>query len=214
MPRFVDTIQRVPRRASVVAPPLRPKKGRRMLWGVTVGVFTMAGVLMVLPLVPDLPLTFEQLKEGAPVSGSLTLLPGSTVSAHESGGSLGVLRIPNLDITVALEPNEKAAHGTAAWPATTGTGFAAQNTVLAAHRYTYHWGKGPFYRLPDIKLGDTFTIEQSGVTTTYKVTNTFTVWGTDLSVLKQGASKQITLLTCADLVSALKRFVVVAVPVP
>ena len=84
------------------------------------------------------------------------------------------------------------------------------NTVIFGHRFRYLPPiSNTLYSLDKVQLGDQFSIIWKGVTYHYKVTEKKVVDPTDLSVLDQSRSSEVTIVTCWPLFSSKQRLVVV-----
>ncbi len=84
------------------------------------------------------------------------------------------------------------------------------NTVLAAHRDTF------FRCLRNIKIGDEVAFDMAGEPNRYRITRTRIVPPTDVSVMKNSGTAQLTLITCYPfgfIGSAPRRLVVEATPI-
>lgn len=86
---------------------------------------------------------------------------------------------------------------------------AGGNTVLFGHRYL-HLPPHPetFYSLDKIAVGDTFEVFWNGKTRTYRISETFIVPPTDVSVLKQTDRPVVTLITCTPIFTTKNRLIV------
>ena len=111
---------------------------------------------------------------------------------HELGAPLAILRIPTIDLEVAVLPgtgelvlNRGVGHieGTAA-PG------AAGNVGIAGHRDGYFRG------LKDVVTGDTIELETLDRTLSYEITELFIVDPPDVWVLEPTDDPTLTLVTC------------------
>jgi len=84
------------------------------------------------------------------------------------------------------------------------------NSVIFGHRFRY---KPPisntFYKLNELKIGDTFSVNWNGEEYIYQITEVKIIEPTDMSVLDQTEKSKITLITCAPLFSTKQRLVVI-----
>ena len=88
------------------------------------------------------------------------------------------------------------------------------NTVIFGHRFLkLPPSQETFFRLNEVKVGDSIEIDWEGKTYTYRVTETKVVAPDDLSVLEQTAEPRITLITCTPVFSTKSRLIVIAVPI-
>ena len=128
----------------------------------------------------------------------------------EVGAPLAVLRIPSIELEVAI------LEGTDEWTLNRAVGHIENtalpgtdgNSGIAGHR------DGFFRGLKDIREGDRFEIETLTSVGSYRVERTWIVDPDDVSVLDPTASPSITLVTCYPFYfvgSAPQRFIVRAV---
>jgi LPXTG-site transpeptidase (sortase) family protein len=75
-----------------------------------------------------------------------------------------------------------------------------KNTVIGAHYELKGRTPGPFYRLSEVKIGDSVMVTVDDVHYTYKVTKIWTVKPTDTHPLYGIRLETLTLITCADYV--------------
>ena len=95
-----------------------------------------------------------------------------------------------------------------------GTALPGQkgNIFISGHSSYYVWAPGNykdiFATLNKVDVGDNIYIFYNGAKFTYEVTGRKTVWPDDLSVLDQGSSNNLTLMTCVPIGTNLQRLVV------
>lgn len=197
------------------APPLPTKKTRR-LSRVLIGAASTLSLVIALafllaPYSPFVSNIFQNIAQILPSEAS-TAEAADTTQADTL--TLGSLEIPSIHLNAPIVATMRGAKGEAMWPEAAGNlfGSSPHNTVLAAHRFTYTYGKGAFYSLPDIAVGDTIIAHTKGTEARYRVTQTKVVDPTSVEILKDTPTEQLTLFTCADLLSTARRFVVIALP--
>ena len=83
------------------------------------------------------------------------------------------------------------------------------NTVLAGHRFGYT-GKGPFYFLDKLTIGDKITVYWEGVRYEYEVNSIKEVPPSDISVEQPSSGAILTMYTCAPLWTAKNRLIIQA----
>ncbi len=83
------------------------------------------------------------------------------------------------------------------------------NTVLVAHRFTYH-SPAIFYNLDKMKKDDTFVLYWGGKEYDYKVKEIRIVQPTDVYIEEQTAEPILTLYTCTPLWTSKERLVVIS----
>lgn len=91
----------------------------------------------------------------------------------------------------------------------------AGNFFLTGHSSYYPWAPGKyknvFARLPELAIGDTYTVYYNGDKHTYRVIGKKEVLPSDVSVLDQPSDKRFaTLMTCTPVGTTLRRLIVTA----
>ena len=90
-------------------------------------------------------------------------------------------------------------------------------TFLFAHSSDSPWGitryNVEFFRLPELKKGDTITIHRNKKIYRYKVADKKTVWPNEVNYLLDTKKDQLILQTCVPIGTSLKRLLVFAVPI-
>jgi sortase A len=124
---------------------------------------------------------------------------------------LGILIIKkiNLKLPILEGADQKTLRlGAGHLPETSPIGITG-NAAIAAHRnYTYG---SKFNRLNELEVGDQITIETNNKVMVYRTIKKFTVFPTDISVLKQSSNQSIiTLITCEPMKNPTKRLIVQA----
>ena len=147
-----------------------------------------------------------------PVAGSAGPAPPKPVPAMAApapGGPLGEIRIPAIGLDQVLVEGVGEAELSQApghYPGTPLPGEAG-NAGIAGHRTT--WGH-PFYSLDQLAPGDPIVITTVQGTFTYDMTGSQVVLPSDVAVLDQTSSPELTLTTCTPRYSAAQRLVVTA----
>jgi len=122
--------------------------------------------------------------------------------------TLGVLKIPKIDLTVAIgegTDNKTLKYAVGHFNNTALPGDVG-NSCIAGHR-NYTWGKF-FNRLDEVAVGDDIIVERNKNTYSYTVTDTFVVEPEDTWVLDQSEDAEITLITCTPMYSSAHRLIV------
>lgn len=124
---------------------------------------------------------------------------------------IGVLRVPSMDLAIPVyagasqENMQKGAAllGETSFPAR-GTNI---NAVIAAHR---GWKGIPMFRnIESVQIGDTFTMETSWDTLTYRVIRTSIIAPDELDAIQiQEGKNLVTLITCHPYTKNYQRYVV------
>lgn len=85
---------------------------------------------------------------------------------------------------------------------------------LFAHSSMYPWemtrSNTAFFRLGELKIGDTIVLYRGGKQYNYAVSSKKTVWPTELSYLLEGNKTQLILQTCTPIGTDLQRLLVFA----
>lgn len=89
------------------------------------------------------------------------------------------------------------------------------NFFLTGHSSYYPWDDGRykdiFARLPELDIGDTYSVYYGGDKHTYRIVKKFEVKPSDVTVLDQPTDKRIsTLMTCTPIGTTLRRLIVQA----
>ena len=124
---------------------------------------------------------------------------------------LGVLRIPKIDLSVAIgesTDNRTLKYAAGHFAGTSLPGDTG-NCCIAGHR-SYTWGSF-FSRLDELEAGNEILVDRSGITYTYIVEETFVVAPEDTWVLSETEDARITLITCTPVRVATHRLIVRAV---
>jgi LPXTG-site transpeptidase (sortase) family protein len=132
------------------------------------------------------------------------------------------LYIPKIDIRApivymdSIEEQaimEKLKNGVGHFP---GTAYPGENgnVFILGHSSYYWWEEGNFKEvfalLDRLEIGDKIYIGYKGKKYVYQVTETKIVPPTDVSVLAQTASPQLTLMTCNPVGTAINRLIIIA----
>jgi len=112
------------------------------------------------------------------------------------------------DIQIALRD------GVVHYPGSARPGQAG-NFFITGHSSYYPWDKGGykdvFARLPELVIGDTYSVYYNGDRYTYRVISKKEVLPNNVSVLDQPTDKRLaTLMTCVPVGTTLKRLIVIA----
>jgi LPXTG-site transpeptidase (sortase) family protein len=86
--------------------------------------------------------------------------------------------------------------------------------VIFGHSSNFPWVKGDyntiFATLPSTKIGQEITLQYNNQTYVYKVTKTYEVQPTDMSVLNGDSTNHLRLITCTPVGTSLRRLIVEA----
>ncbi len=122
--------------------------------------------------------------------------------------TIGILRIPKIDLTVALgegTDKETLKYSVGHFSKTVNPGEIGNFSVIGHRSYTY---AEFFNRLDEIEKGDLIMVESEKQTYTYTVTEKFVVEPEDTWVLDSGDDAEITLITCTPIRIATHRLIV------
>jgi sortase A len=138
--------------------------------------------------------------------------PGEPPPPPVPGGALGVIRIPEIDLDMALVEGveaEELKRGPGHYPGTPLPG-AEGNVGFAGHRTTY---ARPFWALDRLKAGDRIYVDTRWGRFVYRVEWSRVVAPNQVEVLDRTPRPSLTLTTCHPKFSAAQRLVVRAVQV-
>lgn len=128
---------------------------------------------------------------------------------YEEGDTIGILKIPKLDLeTALLEGVEKETlkYAVGHFPQTAQAGEQGNCCIIGHRSYTY--GE-TFSRLNEMEQGDLFSIQTKEGEFFYKVVSIRVVEPSEISVLDKTEEEQVTLITCTPLRIGTHRFIVV-----
>lgn len=118
-----------------------------------------------------------------------------------------IWNVPEADIVKNLE-NGVAQYEDTALPGHVG------NVFITGHSSYYVWANGSykdvFALLNKLNNGDIIFVYYNGTKFTYKVESEKTVWPDDMTVLQQGNTNTLSLMTCVPIGTNLKRLIVTA----
>jgi LPXTG-site transpeptidase (sortase) family protein len=139
----------------------------------------------------------------------LFILVTSLMSAAASDSTTLELSIPAIDVNVAIInlPLKQFRDGSVTWDTSRlygtvghfeGTAWfgEAGRIVLGGHSETTGHKPDVFYRLDQLQIGDTITVNAGDSAITYQDTERTTVTEEDLSILDSQGSEQLVLMTC------------------
>lgn len=118
-----------------------------------------------------------------------------------------------IDMPMVAWQNGTAALWTGAWLWPNGSRPGQSgNTVIFGHRFRYLPPlSNTLFKLDNVLIGDRITLKWQGKTYTYIVVEKRVIEPTDLSVIRQTAEEEITIITCTPVFSTSHRLVVKAV---
>ena len=122
--------------------------------------------------------------------------------------TIGILRIPKIDLTVALgegTDKETLKYSVGHFKETVNPGEIGNFSVIGHRSYTY---AEFFNRLDEIEKGDLIMVQSEQKTYTYTVMEKFVVEPEDTWVLDSGDDAEITLITCTPIRIATHRLIV------
>lgn len=152
---------------------------------------------------------------GTPVRPGTPVPPGPAVAAPPEGGPVARLLIPAIDVDWVVVQGvglSDLADGPGHYPASAMPGQVG-NTAIAGHRTTHG---APFFRVAELRTGDTIDVRVPGRTYTYRVTSTEIVEPDRVGVVapvpdRPGVTptrRLLTLTSCNPRYSARQRIVV------
>lgn len=122
-----------------------------------------------------------------------------------------LIKIPRIGLTETIHTGDSIYElNKGAWlvPKTSAPDMQS-NTVIVGHRFTYA-GPAVFYFLDKVQLNDRITVDYKGKEYTYKVATIQEVTADKISVQDPTPKPQLTLYTCAPLLTAKNRLVITA----
>jgi sortase A len=134
--------------------------------------------------------------------------PNAKPPAEEITGAIGIMKIPKIDLKVAVGEGIDDKTLRYAVGHFNGTAMPGEkgNFSVAGHRsYTY---SQYFNRLDEVKIGDEIIVKTKKGEFTYKVNETKVVEPTEVSVLDKTEDATITLVTCTPVRVATHRLIV------
>jgi sortase A len=132
---------------------------------------------------------------------------GPTVAAPGDGKPVGILQIPKISLDKVIVQGTSTSdlqQGPGHYPGTPLPGEQG-NAAIAGHRTTYG---APFYNLDHLAFGDKIIITTVQGTFTYVVQSSQVVSPSDVAVVDNTTTPQLTLTTCNPRFSASTRLVV------
>ena len=142
-------------------------------------------------------------------AGATPITEPATAPEYETGGAVGVLRIPAIGVDQVLvegADRDQLKLGPGHYPHSPLPGYAG-NASIAGHRTTYG---APFNRIDELAPGDAIEVETAYGRFTYRVTSQQIVEPTDVSVVDRTDDNRLTLTTCHPKYSAKERLIVTA----
>ena len=134
-------------------------------------------------------------QEDATVTYNAFTLPEK--AAFSEGGSIGILSIPDLQLTVnvyeAADEMEAMSLGAAHFKSTSAWDG---NVGISAHNINFNGTDGYFKNLHQLSVGDAITYETALGSRNYDVTKVKTISADDWNDLSRSAENRITLITC------------------
>lgn len=135
--------------------------------------------------------------------------PDATPPPLELGDGIARIQMPKIEVDWIVVEGVSVSQlkkGPGHYPGTAYPGEKG-NVVVSGHRTTYG---APFFRLDELKVGDTIRLVARNGTFSYKITESKIVAPTDLTVVVPSDDSRLTLTTCHPRFSARQRLIVVA----
>ncbi len=207
-PRRLDGIWAQPVRREVADDlSIRKYQGRRLSFKLCAGICLSCAAILV--ALPHLPALRDSLVPAANQDLGLDMEGGMHRSSSGDATTWLVVERLGIEAPILEGGEEQLAYGL--WHKPFSAEIGKGNAVLSAHRFTYRYGEGVFYYLPNIVLGDRVIVRRGELETAYEVVETKEVTSSDVSILQPSAQNQLTLYTCASLLGGDSRFVARAV---
>jgi len=177
----------------------------------SVAIIIFALYLIIWPFVPQLDFWWKSVRHTDPPL--VTAIISKTKDAEIPQAN--TLVIPSLHLQETIYggyPYTALSKGV--WHSTnSSTPDKGSNTVIAGHRFTYHGfqrGTATFYNLDKLKTGDQIVVYWQKLRYNYRVSRSFVVQPTDLSIETSTPKPQLTLYTCTPLWTSTNRLIVTA----
>ena len=133
------------------------------------------------------------------------------LSIYQEGDVLGIIKIPKIDVEVALcqgTTKQTLKYAVGHFAETAYPGEVGNCAIIGHRNYTY----GEFFnRLDELEVDDLIEVLYNNEQFTYQVTGKKVVEPTQLEVLDQGEEKALTLITCTPIRVATHRLIVSAI---
>ena len=127
---------------------------------------------------------------------------------YEEGDVMGILRIPKIDLEVALAQgvsNDTLKYAVGHFEETALPGEVGNCAITGHRNYTY----GEFFnRLDELEISDVIEIIYGSKLFSYSVTGKEVVEPTQLEVLDQGDEVEVTLITCTPIRTGTHRLII------
>ena len=144
-------------------------------------------------------------------NSNTTSKSGTSSNSHDFKNTVGILKIPKIDLKVAVGEGidmKTLKYAAGHFPDTPYPGEEG-NCSIAGHRsYTYNQF---FNRLDEVDEGDKIIMQTKNGEFTYEVYKKFVVLPEDVSVLNDTEGEELTLITCTPVRSATHRVIIKAI---
>ncbi|MFC1662861.1 sortase [Patescibacteria group bacterium] len=179
---------------------IKPKNWRRWLG---ISLMTIGAAIIIYPLWPVIRYEILRPEPSFPYATKLSANPElfhlpeiNTKSEFIPQDNRLVVPKIGVDIPITEGADENALYRGAWRIPYTSNPIDGGNTVLSAHRFQYTAGPMTFFLLPKLEPDDTFIVYWQGQEYDYQVTDKKVVHRSEVSVLNNTESPQVTLFTC------------------
>lgn len=150
----------------------------------------------------------SQDNSGQSAGGNSETSPGAKPPSEDINSAIGIMKIPKIDLKVAVAEgidDETLKYAVGHFVGTAMPGEKGNFSVAGHRSYTY---SEYFNRLDELKLGDDIIVKTKNGEFTYKVYEIKVVEPTEISVLDKTKDATVTLVTCTPVRVATHRLIV------
>lgn len=158
--------------------------------------------------IEDIEKNFAQDSEGKTAGGNSEVSPSAKPPSEEINGAIGIMKIPKIDLKVAVAEgidDETLKYAVGHFDGTAMPGEKGNFSVAGHRSYTY---SEYFNRLDELNIGDDIIVKTKNGEFTYKVYEKKVVEPTEISVLDKTKDATVTLVTCTPVRIATHRLIV------
>jgi sortase A len=158
--------------------------------------------------IEDIEKNFAQDSESKTAGGNSEVSPSAKPPSEEINGAIGIMKIPKIDLKVAVAEgidDETLKYAVGHFDGTAMPGEKGNFSVAGHRSYTY---SEYFNRLDELNIGDDIIVKTKNGEFTYKVYEKKVVEPTEISVLDKTKDATVTLVTCTPIRVATHRLII------
>lgn len=158
--------------------------------------------------IEDIDKSFGKDSEGKSEGAVAEAAPGAKPPSEDINNVIGIMKIPKIDLKVAVAEgidNETLKYAVGHFEGTAMPGEKGNFSVAGHRSYTY---SEYFNRLDELNIGDDIIVKTKNGEFTYKVYEKKVVEPTEVSVLDKTKDATVTLVTCTPIRVATHRLIV------